>query len=212
LRDNVDLVAATTSRATSAVRAYPTHCRRTMFLAACLSPFPSACPAVGSILWHRLRPRRATAHPTTAYRCNLIGRSPSGMGACASSCVMRYVVRGCVARSRMARVRSVRLRQRHSAQAEHRDTEHNAQHCYERCSARDVPRACAAVPLSVAPLRHHHHKFLRRPRSRRAFSEYRHQPHRGSSDSDSRILTATTLGTWSTQIFLLGRCLRFALH
>ena len=70
--------------------------------------------------------------------------------------------------------------------------------------ARNSHRACADFRLSVAPLRHHHHKLLRWPRSRRASSAYPQPPRRDSTDSDARTGIGTTHDTWAMQFSHLG--------
>jgi hypothetical protein len=102
-------------------------------------------------------------------------------------------------------VRRIRLRQHFTHRAKHRERHHDAPHRDPHRCARSRLRACAGFRLSVAPLLHHHHKFLRWPRSRRASSAYPHTSAHGSADSDARTLTITMLATWSVQFFLLGR-------
>ena len=106
--------------------------------------------------------------------------------ATARPCAMRYEVRGGVARRDPASVRRIRLRYRFADRAEHHEGDHYAPHGNPHRCARSRVRACAVFRWSVAPLRHHHFKFLRWPRSRRASSAYPQDPRRDSADSDAR--------------------------
>jgi hypothetical protein len=187
--DNVHTLVARTSLATPTTAARPMHRRRSLLRGARGTPFPSARPTRGGRLSHWLKFRGSAARLPTALngnpgRCRS-SRTDTGR-TCASLCAMRYEVRGGVAGSDPASVRRIRLRQRLTDRAEHRESDHHAPHGNPYRCARSLRRACAVIRWSMAPLRHHHHKFLRWPRSRRASSAYPQATRRDSTDSDAR--------------------------
>jgi len=147
--DNVHTVAPTTA-------AHPMHRARSRLSVPSGMPLPAARPARGSSLSHGLKFRG-----TAALAWNNVRRRTSTTNTsrtCASA--MRYKVRGSVAGRDPSSVRRIRLRQHLTHQAEHRESHHYAPHGNPHRCARSLVRACALFRLSVAPLRHHHHKFL----------------------------------------------------
>ena len=133
-----------------ASRIHSTRCGRSFFPTPRRTQPPHARPPPqGHSLPHRLQPRRPLTRRTTA-----------------TSSPMRDVVcRGIARRDpmprRMAQMRRIRLRPRRSACTHQSKPHHNAQHHSLRRSAKELLRACADFRLSMAPLRHHHHKFLK---------------------------------------------------
>jgi len=202
--NNVQTLTTSASLAPPATAAHPTHGGR--LRVPCRTPLPGARPARGGRLSHRLKSRGSAARPPTALngnpvRCRSFRTDTSRT--CASA--MRYEVRSGVAGRDPTCVRRVRLRHRFADRAEHRESDHYAPHGNPHRCARSLIRPCAVFRWSVAPLRHHHFKFLRWPRSRRASSAYPQDPRRDSTDSDALSRTTTTLDTWRMQFFLLGR-------
>jgi cytochrome c len=126
--------------------------------------------------------------------------------------VRRDMAQCCVVRNCVASTMSRHLRPCLEACAQQCDSREYSQQRDPHRSTRNSLRACAYIWSSVAPLHHHHHKFLRWPRSRRASPAYPLPIGRGSSDSDARTPSATTTPTSSTQFFSLSKNLARTLH
>ena len=162
--DDLQSVAAMASFATPMTAIHPMHGRRSLLRAACGALFPGARPTRGRGFSHWLKPR-GTAHGAPAARgwkpvrccpCD----SARTSSAAAGSCVMCYEVRGGIAGGNAASVRRICLRHRLTEHAEYCESQHNAPNGYTYRCTRNRIHSCAGLRLSVAPLRHHHHKFL----------------------------------------------------
>ena len=187
--NNVHTVAASMSFATRTTAARSMHGWRRRLLVACEMSLARSPPARGGRRFHWLKFRGSAARPPTALNGNPVRRRSSGTGTgrtCAAFCMMRYEVRSGVAGRDASSMRRIGLRQCLTDRAEHRERYHYAPHGNPHRCARSLRRACAVFRWDVAPLRHHHFKFLRWPRSRRAFSAYPQDPRSGSTDSDAR--------------------------
>jgi hypothetical protein len=149
--DNIHTTAVRMSRTTPAMAAHSTHRRLTCLRLTRGTPLLQTGDAT-----------LGTSAALAALDCNPIGcRSPGAdtTRACVGFRAMRDEVRSGVARRDAATVRRIRLRQRFTDRAKHRERHHDAPHGNPHCCARSRIRACAGFRLSVAPLRHHHHKF-----------------------------------------------------
>jgi hypothetical protein len=171
--------------ATAAQLAHRRCCNR---LIVCRAPLPSAHPARRDGRPHRLKPRRLSVRRSASIR-KAAGRCCfGGFG------VMCDKVRRRIALRDTAGMRSICLCVRLRACTHPRKSHSEPQQRDSHRGAHNVLCAYAGFRLSVAPLRHHHHKFLRWPRSRRASSGYPLPIGHGSSDSDAHTLIATTTG------------------
>ncbi len=123
------------------------------------------CPAMRS---HSLRMSRRTP---MSHR--LVHRTPRPRTVRLSMPLLHRLRRPRAQRMRIRRLRHQRSRQ------------HHTQRHHSRHHTRQTSRVCAVLPLGASPLRHRSHKFLRWPRSRRAFSAYLQLSPRDSSDPGS---------------------------
>jgi len=164
LCDNLRLVAAMPMRAPLLTAVCATHGGQSCRSRVRRTPLPSVHSLLSNGLSHQLSLCRS---PCTATACagDPRGRNSSSMRrSCVSTRVMRHRVRADGSRRGAASVRRIRFRRRLAD----RERQQQAQQGDPSCNARKLPCACADFRLSGAPLRHHHHKFLRWPRSRRA--------------------------------------------
>jgi len=169
--------------------AHTMHGGRSRLRVPCGTPLPRVRLTRGGRLSHRLQPCGTPNRPPTALNTNLVRGRPSAANTISTRacfCAMGYEVRGGVAGRDPPSMRRICLRQRLTDRAKHRERDQYAPHGNPHRRARSLIRACAVFRWSVAPLRHHHFKFLRRPRSRRASSAYPQAPRRDSTDSDAR--------------------------
>jgi hypothetical protein len=164
LSDNVHTVAVMASLAAPTTSAHSMHGGRSWLRVPCGTPLPRVRLTRRGRLSHRLQPGGPPNGPPATLNGNLArDRSSTTNTARTRACLraMRYEVRGGVARRDPPSVRRIGLRQRLADRAEHCERQHYAPHRDPHRCARNLLRACALFRLSVAPLRHHHHKFLR---------------------------------------------------
>jgi hypothetical protein len=149
---------------TPASRIRPTRFSRWLAPAASLAPFPRVCPPGGDRLARGLEPRRSPPRSQSTLRLDLIRCGPDSMNACVIFGPMRYIVSSGVAscyptRAGVPHMRCVRLGSCQSSCTQYGNTHHDAQHHSKRRVARKPLRTHAVFRLSMAPLRHYHHKF-----------------------------------------------------
>jgi len=148
-RDDIETLTATRPLSAPMMAAHSTHRRRIPRR----TPVRSAHPM-------RRRSLNSTRPPAVLNRNPTSGRPDTANTARVGLGAVRYKMCGSVAWRDPPGVRRIRLRQRRTHHAEHRERQHDAPHRNPyRCARSRVP-ACAGFRLSVAPLRHHHHKFL----------------------------------------------------
>ena len=215
LSDNVHTFAAMASFTVPTMSAHSMHGVRSWLHVPRRTPLPRVRLTRRGRLSHWLQPGRTPNGAPTAFNGNLVrDRSSTANTPRTRMCLraMGYEVRGVVARRDPPSVRRIGLRQRFADRAEHCESQHNAPHRNPYRGTRNLLRACALFRLSVAPLHHHHHKFLG---GREAAEPLQAIPNPLPAVVPIRMLaklTTTTLATWRIQFFLLGQFVALPYH